>query len=158
MKVGRGCDFLACINNTDWLLCVWAFWRSLRCPDASSEPHATKTQAPVVMTTIWQVLKKNIRYWLFDVKRQIKFVFSHRCARSVLLHLVFYERGQMGLKSILSEFNMPCFFTAETALCWQNTFHYLESSNTDVDALCKIISIPTYIFLSLECQESSKLA
>ncbi len=110
MKVGRGCDFLACINNTEWLLCVWAFWRSLICPDASSEPHATKTQAPVVMTTIWQVLKKNIRYWLFDVKRQIKFVFSHRCARSVLLHLVFYERGQIGLKSILSEFNMQCFF------------------------------------------------
>ncbi len=64
----------------------------------------------------------------------------------------------MGLKSILFEFDMQRFFTAGAALCWQNTFYYLESSNTDVDALCKITSIPTYIFLSLECQESSKLA
>lgn len=64
----------------------------------------------------------------------------------------------MGLKSILFEFDMQRFFTAGAALCWQNTFYYLESSNTDVDALFKITSIPTYIFLSLECQESSKLA
>lgn len=62
----------------------------------------------------------------------------------------------MGLKSILSEFDMQCFFTAGAALYWQNTFHYLESFNTDVDALCKIASIPTYIFLSLECQTCIK--
>lgn len=56
--------------------------------------------------------------------------------------------GQMGLKPILFDFDMQHFFTAGAALYWQNTFHYLESSNTDVDALCKITSIPTYIFPS----------
>lgn len=60
----------------------------------------------------------------------------------------FKKGGQMGLKPILFEFDMQCFFNAGAALCWQNTFHYLESSNTDVDALCKITSIPTYIFPS----------
>lgn len=60
----------------------------------------------------------------------------------------FKKGGQMGLTPILFEFDMQRFFNSGAALCWQNTFHYLESSNTDVDALCKITSIPTYIFPS----------